>query len=104
VLGAVVGLVIAFDLYRRYGNPPYRATVTGYQDVTDDGITVSFEVSKPAGEPALCRVRARARHGGEVGHAEVLVSEAATRVLLSHRVTTTERPFIGEVTRCRRAP
>ncbi|WDZ86908.1 DUF4307 domain-containing protein [Micromonospora cathayae] len=95
--------VAAYRLYQRYGDPTYDAQVITYTDVTDTGILVDFQVTVPPGGSAVCVVRARSADGAEVAREEVPVSarpdERAVRV--QHRLTTSARPFIGEVVRCR---
>ncbi|MFY1685130.1 DUF4307 domain-containing protein [Micromonospora sp. WMMD730] len=108
VLAAVLiaGLVLAStQLYQRYGDPEYKPEVITYTDVDDTGVRVDFRVTVPAGGAAVCLVRARSHAGAEVGHEEVTVTAAPGQrhVTTRHRVTTTERPFIGEVVRCRPA-
>jgi hypothetical protein len=104
VLAVVLGgTVVAYTLTQRYGTGrPYDATVERYYDVTDEQVVVEFTVHVPAGEAAVCAVRARARHGGEVGREEVLVEPApgVTRPRVVHRLATSERPVTGEVQRC----
>ncbi len=74
-----------------------------YTDITDTGIVVHFRVNVPEGGGASCAVRARNRAGVTVGSEEVAVSGApgGDPVTVDHRLTTTERAFIGEVLRCR---
>jgi hypothetical protein len=102
----LVGTGIAYLLGQQYGvGRPYSATVERFYDVTDDQVVVEFTVVVPAGEVAVCAVRARAEHGGEVGREEIRVDPAdgVTRPLVVHRLATTERPVTGEVQRCWRA-
>jgi hypothetical protein len=99
----LVGLAIAYQLGQQYGvGRPYDANVERFYDVTDDQVVVEFTVVVPAGEVAICAVRARAEHGGEVGREEIRVEPAdgVTRPLVVHRLATTERPVTGEVQRC----
>ncbi|MEV0943806.1 DUF4307 domain-containing protein [Micromonospora wenchangensis] len=108
VLAAVLiaGLVLAStQLYQRYGDPEYKPEVITYADVDDTGVRVDFRVTVPAGGAAVCLVRARSHAGAEVGHEEVTVTAAPGQrhVTTRHRVATSERPFIGEVVRCRPA-
>ncbi|MBM7081096.1 DUF4307 domain-containing protein [Micromonospora humidisoli] len=102
----IAGLVLAAtQLYQRYGDPEYQPEVITYTDVSDTGVQVDFRVTVPAGGSAVCLVRARSHAGAEVGHEEVTVTAAPGQrhVTTRHRVATTERPFIGEVVRCRPA-
>ncbi|MEH0933895.1 DUF4307 domain-containing protein [Micromonospora psammae] len=106
VAALVAGLgLAAAQLYARYGDPAYDAQVITYTDIDDSGVRVDFRVTLPEGGSGVCLLRARSHDGAEVGRAEVAVTAAAgeRQVVARHRVTTTERPFIGEVLRCRPA-
>jgi Domain of unknown function (DUF4307) len=99
----VAGTGIAVKLYRQYALAPYQVTVLSVTDIGDHQVTVTFEVRKPAGESALCTVRARNRAGAEVGRAEVQVPAGAaeeTRSRVTYTLRTTERPVTGEVPGC----
>lgn len=99
----LVGAAVAYSLGQRYGpGRPYDVTVERFYDVTDNQVVVEFTVYVPAGEAAVCAVRARAYDGSEVGRQEVRVEPAAgvTRPHVVHRLTTTGRPVTGEVQRC----
>lgn len=103
VLVVMVGSAVAWSLGERYGpGRPYDATVERFYDIADDQVVVEFRVHVPAGESAVCAVRARAGHGGEVGRAEVRVDPPAdeTHPRVVHRLATDERPVTGEVQRC----
>ena len=102
----IAGLVLAAtQLYRRYGDPEYKPEVITYTDISDTGVQVDFRVTVPEGGAAVCLVRARSHAGAEVGREEVTVTAppGQRHVTARHRVTTTARPFIGEVVRCRPA-
>lgn len=93
----------AVRLYQRYGDPTYDAQVITYTDVTDTRILVDFQVTVPPGGTAVCLLRARSADGAEVAREEVTVTAAPGEraVRAQHRLTTSGRPFIGEVVRCR---
>jgi hypothetical protein len=99
----VAGVMIAYSEYRKYGDPAFDAQVISYTDITDTGIVVHFRVNVPENGTAACTLRARNRAGATVGSAEVPVSgvPGGEPVTVDHRLVTTERPFIGEVMRCR---
>ncbi|HYN97404.1 MAG TPA: DUF4307 domain-containing protein [Pilimelia sp.] len=100
VLAAAV--LLAVLLYQRYGDPAYEAQVVSYTGITDDGLDLTFRVTMPAaGRGAVCAVRARSHAGAVVGRAEVTVPPGERET--TYRLATTERPFIGEVLRCRPA-
>jgi hypothetical protein len=99
----LVGVAVATSLSQRYGaGRPYDVRVERFYEITDAQVVVEFTVVVPAGEVAVCAVRARAGHGGEVGRDEVRVEPApgVTRPRVVHRLPTTERPVTGEVQRC----
>ncbi|MEU4470131.1 DUF4307 domain-containing protein [Micromonospora sp. NPDC023888] len=95
--------VISVRLYRQYGDPVYDAQVITYTDITDTQVLVDFRVTVPAGGSAVCVLRARDRAGTEVARDQITVTARPgdRHVTTRHRLTTTARPFIGEVLRCR---
>lgn len=100
VLAATVG--IAVKLFRQYGNPAYRADVTAVRIADRESIVV-FRVTKPAGRPASCGVRARSRDGADVGRATVAVpagGPGTTAVTVTYRLPTRARAFAVDVPRC----
>ncbi|MPZ27880.1 MAG: DUF4307 domain-containing protein [Micromonosporaceae bacterium] len=102
-----VGTVSAVVFTRQYGpGRDYHPTVERFYDVTDSQVVVEFTVRVPAAQTAVCAVRARAGHGGEVGREEIRVTPdpEAARTRVVHRLATTQRPVTGEVQRCWRAP
>ncbi len=105
VLLVMVLSLISFRLYRMYGDPNYDAEVIAYSEVTDTQIVVDFRVTVPAGGSAICVLRARSWDHAEVGRTELRVTAAPgeRHPTVRHRVTTTARPVIGEVLRCRPA-
>jgi hypothetical protein len=100
-----VGVLLAVRLYGQYGDPNYRVSTTRSSQITDTGVTVDFTVVVPTGGSAVCLVRARAYSGAVVGTAEVTVaaSPGTREIAASHRLTTSERPYLGEAVRCWRA-
>ena len=101
---AALGLM-AVRLYALYGHPDYDAEVITYTQITDSQIVVDFKVTVPEGGSAVCVLRARSRDGAEVAREEVTLTASADerQVTAQHRLTTTARPFLGEVLRCREA-
>jgi hypothetical protein len=73
-------------------------TVLGYDVVDDHSVVVRFEVRKKGTTSVVCEVRARDRDGVEVGKQDVSVGTGVTEV--SHRLATTRRAALGEVTGC----
>jgi Domain of unknown function (DUF4307) len=106
-LVVLAGTAIAVKLFRQYTLAPYQARVISVTNLTDHQVRVTFEVSKPAGEPALCTLLAHTRDGEEVGKAEVRVPPGArdeTRTRITYTLATTKRPVTGEVSGCGPAP
>jgi len=97
--------LISVRLYQQYGDPNYRAEVITYTDITDTQMVLDFRVTVPAGESAVCVLRARDRAGAQVAREEITVTAAPgeRHLTVRHRLSTTARPFIGEVLRCRPA-
>jgi predicted secreted protein len=102
VLVVVAMTAIAVRLYRQYGQPEFAPRLLAVPETADDRVTVRFEVRKRGDDPAVCRVRARARNGEEVGAADVAVP-AGRRVVVTSTVSTRARAFAADVPRCRRA-
>jgi multidrug efflux pump subunit AcrA (membrane-fusion protein) len=101
--GVVVlaGVGIAIKLFRQYTLAPYQVTVIRVSDIDDTGVTVTFEVNKPAGQSASCTVQAHTNKGREVGKAVVEVPAAAPDVArVTYRLATSQRPVTGEVPGC----
>jgi hypothetical protein len=102
-LVVLAGVAVAVKLYRQYAQAPYEASVLSVTALTDTGVTVTFEVRKPAGQPARCTVLAHSRSGEEVGRAEITVPAGPpdqTTARVTYRLTTTKRPVTGEVPGC----
>lgn len=105
-LGIVVvlaGVGIAVKLYRQYSLAPYQVRIISVTDLTDTAVTVTFEVTKPAGQGASCTVLGHTRDGLEVGHAEITVPpgnphDPTARV--TYTLTTSQRAVTGEVPGC----
>ena len=98
---AVGGLTIALKLYQQYTQAPYQVRVITVTNLTDTTVTVTFEVTKPAGQRATCTVLGHARDGAEVGRAEVEVpAEAPQTSQTTYTLHTTRRAVTGEVPGC----
>jgi Domain of unknown function (DUF4307) len=99
----VAGVAIAVKLYRQYAQSPYQVTIIGVQDLSESGVTVTFEVTTPPGQGATCTVRAHTRDGELVGEAQVDVPPGAAGQTVSrvtYSLVTTKKPITGEVPGC----
>jgi len=105
-LGALVvlaGVGIAVKLYRQYTLAPYQVRIISVTGLTDTSVTVTFEVTKPAGQGASCTILGHTRDGLEVGHAEITVPPGnpdETTVKVTYTLTTSKRAVTGEVPGC----
>lgn len=101
----LAGGFIAARLFNAYGDGDYTASVTKYDEVTDNQISVTLMVRLPVGGSAICVVRARDLSGAETGREEIRVVAGADpeRTMITHRLVTKNRPVTGEVKGCRPA-
>jgi hypothetical protein len=98
-LVVIAALAISVRLFRQYGQPEYDPTIRRYYDIADTGISVEFQVRKPADKVATCIVRARAATGEEVGVGNVEAPLGA-QVVVTYRLNTSKRPAAVDVPRC----
>jgi hypothetical protein len=97
------GIAIAVKLYRQYTQAPYQVTIVGVTDRSERSVTVTFDVTTPAGQGATCTVRGHTRDGERVGEALVDVppgSPEQTRHRVTYTLVTTKMPMTGEVPGC----
>lgn len=95
----VAGVAIAYKLYDQYGDREYHGQVLAFE-TAENSVSITFEVYKPAGESAVCRVRARSADGAQVGMAEVLITATESRLTVEYVLATTDKPVTGELQRC----
>ena len=106
IIGALVvalGFLIAVKLYRQYAQAPYEVTIVNVRDISDDGVTVTFDVTVPQGGGATCTVQGHTRDGLLVGRAEVdavPVDAGQTTIRVTYTLQTSQRPVTGEVPGC----
>jgi hypothetical protein len=84
----------------RLANPAIDAGITGYVTVTDDHMTLRYEVQRREAGPATCVLRARAEDGFDVGYATVELPWAQGRTSHELQMRTAYRPFVGELLGC----
>jgi Domain of unknown function (DUF4307) len=97
------GVAAAVKLYRQYSTPLYEVTIIQVTDLSDQAVTVTFDVRTPPGQGATCTVRAHTREGERVGEATIEVppgtpGQNTSRV--TYTLVTTKRPMTGEVPGC----
>jgi hypothetical protein len=102
---AAVATLVGVSLFKAYGERTYSASVTGFADITDTQVVVTFTVRLPASGVAKCVVRARDVTGAETGREEIIVNAGADpgSTVVTHRLSTRTRPVTGEVQGCRPA-
>ncbi|GAB3219138.1 hypothetical protein GCM10027447_01260 [Glycomyces halotolerans] len=95
------GVAASLQLADQYGHGEYSSNLLGYDTSVPGQVSITFEVFKPAGEGAICRVRSRDMSGAEIGFAEVRIpSDDSTRVETTYALAVTGDPNTGEVQRC----
>jgi hypothetical protein len=105
LVGACV--LIAVKLFQQYAQAPYRVRIISVTDLSDTAVTVTFEVTRPAGAATVCTVLAHSRGGEQVGRATVPVGADdpdETVVRVTYTLPTKKRPVTGEVPGCGPAP
>ncbi|MCH7232546.1 DUF4307 domain-containing protein [Glycomyces sp. L485] len=100
----IVGGAASWRLHEQYGHGDYTTNLLAFDDSVPGQVDITFEVYKPEGEGAVCRVRSRDMSGAEIGAAEVPIpADSSTRVVETHTLPVTGEPNTGEVQRCRKA-
>ena len=102
---AVAALGIAFFalvllLGVRLSNTAIDAGVLGYSTVSDERMTIQFEVERRDRTPATCVLRARAKDGFDVGYAVVVLAPAQGRTNHTFEMATAYRSLVGELLGC----
>jgi hypothetical protein len=98
-VGGGIALAVWFGLSATLGQPTWQ-TVT-YKVVDDRTVSVSFDVTRPSGQPITCRVHALGADFATVGSVEVHVPQADTDTTREQvTVRTTTRAVTGAVQTC----
>lgn len=97
-LFVAIGALALVKVYRQYLRAPFAVGTVDVGGLTDTGVTVTFEVRKPADAAAVCTVRARGNGGEEVGRARVEVPAGTTRI--TYTLVTTKPPVTADVPGC----
>jgi uncharacterized protein (DUF58 family) len=102
LLGALLlGFLAAVTIVGwRLANPALDAAITGYVTVSDERMTLRYEVQRRTTGPATCVLRSRAEDGFDVGYATVQLPPAQGRTSHVFEMRTAYRPFVGELLGC----
>jgi Domain of unknown function (DUF4307) len=102
---ALIALGLAFLavitlLGLRLSNRAIEAGVLSYETVTDERMTIGYEVQRRGTSPATCVLRARAKDGFDVGYAVVELPAAQGRTYHTFEMRTAYRGLVGELLGC----
>lgn len=98
-VGGGIALAVWFGLAATLGHPNWQTV--SYKVVDDRTVTVSFDVTRPAGQPITCLVNALGADFSTVGSIEVKVPQADTDTTREQAtVRTTTRAVTGTVKTC----
>lgn len=95
---AFLALVVVLGL--RLSNPAIDAGVLSYETVSDERMTIGYEVQRRETSPATCVLRARAKDGFDVGYAVVELEPAQGRTNHTFEMRTAYRALVGELVGC----
>ncbi len=84
----------------RLSNPAIDAGVLSYRTVTDERMTITYEVQRRETSPATCVLRARALDGFDVGYAVIELPPAQGRTNHTFEMRTASRAVVGELVGC----
>jgi hypothetical protein len=101
----LIGLGLAFLAFvaflgLRLSNPAIDAGVLSYRTVSDERMTIGYEVERRELSPATCVLRARAQDGFDVGYAVVELPPAEGRTNHTFEMRTAYRALVGELLGC----
>jgi hypothetical protein len=98
VLAMTVGWGFVIMLSR--GAPDVRGQVISFTTDDPGSLTMTIQVTKPAGRTAVCRLRAVDTDGAEVGSREIEVTGRNETVTRTERVQTSARAWNGQIQHC----
>ena len=81
-------------------NPAIDAGVLSYKTVSDERMTIGYEIERRDTNPATCVLRARAMDGFDVGYAVVELPPARGRTTHTFEMRTAYRALVGELVGC----
>jgi hypothetical protein len=84
----------------RLSNPAIDAGILAYDTVSDERMTITYEVQRRETNPATCVLRARAMDGFDVGYATVELPPAQGRTTHTVEMRTAYRAIVGELVGC----
>ena len=101
----LIGLGLAFLAFvtflgLRLSDPAIDAGVLAYETVSDERMTIGYEVERRETSPATCVLRARAKDGFDVGYAVVELPPAQGRTNHTFEMRTAYRALVGELLGC----
>ncbi|MDN5796966.1 MAG: DUF4307 domain-containing protein [Intrasporangium sp.] len=98
-IGGGIALAIWFGLSATLGVPTWETL--GSKPIDDQTVMVKFQVTRPAGQPMTCQIRALALDFSTVGSAEVKVPQSPNDTSEETvTVRTTTRAVAGQVRSC----
>jgi hypothetical protein len=98
-IGAGVALAVWFALSATVGLPSWQTW--SYKVVDDRTVTVTFDVTRPGGQPMTCTIEALERDFGVVGSMRYAVPQTDTETSRhTATVRTTTRAVTGTVKTC----
>jgi hypothetical protein len=105
VPAALLGLGLVFLAFvtflgLRLSNPAIDAGVLAYKTVSDERMTITYEVQRRGAGPATCVLRARAIDSFDVGYAVVELPPAQGRTTHTFEMRTAYRALVGELVGC----
>lgn len=95
---AFLGVVLFLGL--RLGRTAIDAGVLAYTTVSDERMTIRYELQRRDLSPATCVLRARAGDGFDVGYAVVDLPAAEGRTDHTYEMATAYRALVGELLGC----
>lgn len=103
VLGALVLLALALGGWWYLSTNNVSGQVIAFQVVSDSQVRVHLEVTKGAGQVAVCTLRSQAADQSEVGRRDVTIGEHSSDVNTLVTIRTTGRGTTAELLGCHAA-
>ncbi|GHE29757.1 hypothetical protein GCM10017673_35610 [Streptosporangium violaceochromogenes] len=100
ILCAVCAGGWGYVMWASNGNPQVIDQVIAFDAGRGDSVRITFEVVKPSGRAAVCRLRAMDVDHGEVGGREITIPAGEGYVRLTERLETSAQATSGDVHYC----